>query len=205
MTRRDFAATAAVSFAACSTGQSPTPGSAAPARKPVRMYVGTQRNPTTPEMLDYFKRHGVEHIAGYAPSREPWTVETLKQTREMCEQHGVTLDFVVPSGIRSRDLVAEGDAHDRAVEGMQQLVADCAEAGIPAVKYNLSFLSMQRTGSTPGPSTPKSSGNASTPSWPALCRPPTRLRCALRVIPTTPASHRKAIAGLIAFSARWTG
>ena len=152
MTRRDFAAaTTAVSLAACSSDQSPAPESVPPTPKPVRMYVGTQRNPTTPEMLDYFKRHGVEHIAGYSPnSGEPWTVETLTQTREMCERHSVTLDFVVPSGIRSSDLVAAGDARDRAVEGIRQLVADCAEAGIPAVKYNLSFLSMQRTGSTPG-------------------------------------------------------
>jgi mannonate dehydratase len=115
------------------------------------MHVGTQRYPTTPEMLDYFKRHGVEHIAGYAPERnEPWTAESLEQTRVMCEKHGVHLDIVVPSGINSRDLVMEGAERDRAIEGMQGLVADCARAGVPAVKYNLSFLSMLRTGNTPG-------------------------------------------------------
>ena len=29
------------------------------------MRVGCQNGPTTPKMLDYFKRHGVEHICGY--------------------------------------------------------------------------------------------------------------------------------------------
>jgi mannonate dehydratase len=151
MTRRGFAASAAASVAACSPLKSQSPSRIGSAGKPVRMYVGTQRNPTTPEMLDYFKRHGVEHIAGYSPSSQDlWTVETLTRTREMCEEHGVALDFVVPSGIRSRDLVNEGAERDRAVEGMRRLVADCAEAGVPAVKYNLSFLSMQRTGTMPG-------------------------------------------------------
>ena len=153
MKRRHFVtAGVAASLGACSGQRDSEKASLAGApRKPVRMYVGTQRSPTTPEMLDYFKRHGVEHIAGYNPDRgELWTVENLRRTREMCEKHGVTLDFVVPSGWRSRDLVTDGPVRDRAIEGMQQLVADCAEAGIPAVKYNLSFLSMQRTGATPG-------------------------------------------------------
>lgn len=152
ITRRKFAAGgAAASLAACSPAESPKSAGADFARRPVRMYVGTQRNPTTPAMLDYFKRHGVEHIAGYSPqSGKPWTVDSLRSTRAMCEERGVALDFVVPSGVRSRDLVMTGAERDRAVEGMQQLVADCAQAGVPAVKYNLSFLSMQRTGSTPG-------------------------------------------------------
>ena len=32
--------------------------------KTVKMYVGTQRGPTTPQMLQYIKRHGVDHICG---------------------------------------------------------------------------------------------------------------------------------------------
>ncbi len=158
MKRRHFVtAGVAASAAACSPrADSPQADSAEsskarPQHKPVRMYVGTQRYPTTPELLDYFKRHGVEHIAGYCPERgKLWTLESLTHVRAMCEKHGVTLDFAVPSGWRSRDLVTDGPERDPAIEGMQQLVTDCAKAGVPAVKYNLSFLSMQRTGSTPG-------------------------------------------------------
>ena len=32
---------------------------------PVRMHLGTQQGPTTPRMLQYLKRHGVNHICGY--------------------------------------------------------------------------------------------------------------------------------------------
>ena len=45
--------------------------SAAEAKRPVRMYVGTQRGPTTVERLQYFKRHGVDHICGYPPNPGP--------------------------------------------------------------------------------------------------------------------------------------
>lgn len=120
------------------------------AAKPVRMSVGTQRYPTTPEMLDYFKRHAVEHIAGYSPEQgKPWTVDTLRSTRAMCKEHGVALDMVVPSGFRDREFLMP-ETRDRAIAAMQELIRDCAGAGIPAVKYNMSFLSMERTGNTPG-------------------------------------------------------
>ena len=36
--------------------------------KPVKMHLGTQQGPTTPRMLQYLKRHGVNHICGYPPS-----------------------------------------------------------------------------------------------------------------------------------------
>src|SRR5258707_1028193 len=65
--------------------------------QPMKMYVGCQRSPTTPEMLQFFKRHGVNNICGYPPDPGPrghWLVEDLQKTRDLCEKHGVTLDMV---------------------------------------------------------------------------------------------------------------
>ena len=48
---------------------------------PVKMHVGTQQGPTTPRMLQYFKRHGVNHICGYPPdpgAKEAWTADDLQ-------------------------------------------------------------------------------------------------------------------------------
>ena len=49
----------------------------------VRMHVGCQRGPTTPEMLQFFKRHGVDHICGYPViedrRRGHWTVDELSR------------------------------------------------------------------------------------------------------------------------------
>ena len=66
-------------------------------KKPVKMHVGTQRGPTSPRMLQYIKRHGVDHICGYPPkpgARGHWTVEELEQTKELCEKQGISLDVV---------------------------------------------------------------------------------------------------------------
>ena len=61
------------------------------------MHVGCQNGPTTPKMLDYFKRHGVDHICGYPPdpgAEGHWSVDDLKRTKDLCQQHGVALDMV---------------------------------------------------------------------------------------------------------------
>src|SRR5438105_1543685 len=66
-------------------------------RRRLAMHVGCQNGPTTPQKLDYFKRHGVEHICGHPPdpgARGYWSVEDLKRTKDLCQQHGVSLDMV---------------------------------------------------------------------------------------------------------------
>ena len=56
--------------------------------KPVKMHLGTQQGPTTPRMLQYLKRHGVNHICGYPPdpgARGAWTADELQRTRDLWE------------------------------------------------------------------------------------------------------------------------
>ena len=131
-------------------------------RKPVRMYVGTQRGPTSKERLEYFKRHGVDHICGYPPdpgARGYWTVDDLVRTREFCEKHGITLDmvalpFLTSSHIdrekRGAIMLADDPERERDIEHIQKMIAACAKAGIPAIKYNMSILGVLRTERTPG-------------------------------------------------------
>ena len=69
MKRRSFlAGSSAAALAGCAP--SPAPVEPAPSH-PVRMYVGAQRSPTNPYMLDYLKRSGVNNICGYPP-RPPY-------------------------------------------------------------------------------------------------------------------------------------
>jgi mannonate dehydratase len=133
-----------------------------PARKPVKMHVGTQRGPTNAERLQYFKRHGVNHICGYPPNpgqRGYWTVEDLVKTRELCEKHGVqlpmvALPFLSSSHIdrerRGAIMLADSPERDRDIEHIQKMIVACAKAGIPALKYNMSLLGVLRTERTPG-------------------------------------------------------
>jgi len=130
--------------------------------KPVKMYVGTQRGPTSPQMLQYFKRHGVDHICGYPPDpgeRGYWTVEDLEKTRDLCEQHGITLDMVALPFLTSshtdrekRGAITLGASpeRDRDIEHINLMTQHCAKVGIPAWKYNMSLLGVPRTQPTPG-------------------------------------------------------
>ena len=103
MKRRDFfaASAATAALAACSSPESAAEAPAKPtaADKPVSMVVGTQRGPTDEYMLQYFKRHGVNHICGQLgrppyPERGFFTVEELSKAKELCEKYDVALDMI---------------------------------------------------------------------------------------------------------------
>ncbi len=184
MKRRDFltstAATAAtVGLAGCpasappvsTTTAPPAIGRAAqaleapPSDKPeVKLYAGTQRSPTSAKMLQFIKRHGVDHVCGYPPNppypkRGHWTVEELEKTRETCEAHGITLDMVALPFLSSSHIdrekrggimLGKSPERDRDIDDIHKMTEACAKAGIPAWKYNMSLLGVLRTERTAG-------------------------------------------------------
>ena len=172
MKRRDFLVTAGTATAALggctastppSTGDTPSPAGSpitTPATPPeVKLYVGTQRGPTASKMLQFVKRHGVDHICGFPPAppypeRGFWTVEELEKTRETCEAHGITLDmvalpFLASSHIdrekRGGIMLGKSPERDRDIDDIHKMTEACAKAGIPAWKYNMSLLGVLRT------------------------------------------------------------
>ena len=168
MNRRRFvqwsgAATGAA-LAGCGADTS-TAENTPPARtinKPLKMHVGTQRSPTSPEILQYLKRHGVDHICGYPADpgeRGHWLPEDVEKTRELCEQHGITLDMValplLPSSHIDREkrgaiMLGQSPERDRDIEDIHKMIQACAKAGVPAFKYNMSLLGVLRVEPTPG-------------------------------------------------------
>lgn len=157
LAKQPFAATDASASSTASTDS----GSSQPRAK-LKMHLGTQQGPTTPDMLDYFKRHGVESICGYPAASDAsgvWTREDLERTRDLCEKHGIALEMVpiplLPSSHIDREkrgaiVLGKSPERDRDIEQIQQMIAACAKAGIPAVKYNLSLLGVLRTAASPG-------------------------------------------------------
>jgi mannonate dehydratase len=143
-------------------GVAPGPEARRRSGKPVKMHVGTQQGPTTPEMLQYFKRHGVNHICGYPPdpgAKGAWAPDDLRRTRELCEQHGIALDMValpllssshIDREPRGAIMLGKSPERDRDIDHIQKMIEACAKAGIPAFKYNMSLLGVLRTGTTPG-------------------------------------------------------
>jgi mannonate dehydratase len=168
MKRRQFVslvgAAAAVPFG---IDQAKQPSSAAPrtpaAAGPVaKMHVGCQRSPTDAKMLANFKRHAVDHICGYpADQANPasWSVDSLKRLRDLCDSNGVALDMIqfplmASSSIDSTDhkgiMLAKEPDRQQDIDQACEIIRNCAAAGIPAIKYNMTLLGVLRNGSTPG-------------------------------------------------------
>ncbi|MGD0044991.1 MAG: D-mannonate dehydratase, partial [Isosphaeraceae bacterium] len=86
-------------------------------------------------MLQYLKRHGVNHICGYPPdpgARGAWTAGDLRQTRAVCEQHGVALDMValplltsshIDHEPRGAILLGKSPERERDIERIQTMIA----------------------------------------------------------------------------------
>jgi mannonate dehydratase len=157
MNRREFVSAAALAAA--------VPSGAAAQRAPRKralMKLGCQSGPTSDQRLQFFKRHSVNNICGYAeeaPGRLYHTVEELSRLRERCEKHGVSLDLIAPPFLASSHIdrtehpsimLGQSPQRNRDIEHLQILIRNCAKVGVPAIKYNMSLLGVLRTERTPG-------------------------------------------------------
>jgi mannonate dehydratase len=161
MNRRHFLSVAgtAAGTAALPAGAA-RPASAQTSGKRARMVVGCQRGPTSDEMLQYFKRHGVDHICGnpLEKGRDGYTLEAMSRMRDRCEKHGVKLMLLEPGissayitrALRPSIMLGKSPERDREIDEVCQIIRDAAKVGIPALKYNMTILGVVRTESTPG-------------------------------------------------------
>ena len=157
MNRRQF-----ITLTGLGTAALATRGAHASQAPLTRMRLGTQRSPTSDAMLSYFRRHGVEGICGYPPSQDErgdWTVDVLSRLREQCESHGISLDMVqfpfmsssyVDRAARRAIMLGQEPERQQEIDEACEIIANCAGAGIPAIKYNLSMLGVLRTEATKG-------------------------------------------------------
>ena len=131
--------------------------------KSALMKLGCQSGPTTEQRLRFFARFGVEAICGY-PAGDPsksgiYSVDDLSRLKELCEKYKVSLDCIEPGFLGSSHIdkearpaimLGQSPQRDRDIEDVQNTIRNCAKAGIPGLKYNMSILGVLRTGRTPG-------------------------------------------------------
>ncbi len=166
MNRRAFLTSAATGAAAlgvagvngCATNAGP--GSAASAaRGPVLMKAGHQHDHSE-ATLRALAAFGVTHICSghLSANMDEWSVDALTRLRKHVESFGVQLD-AVPLPLSSSEitkaelpeiLLAKDPARDRAIENICRMIRNAGRAGIPMVKYNLTFIGVVRTERTPG-------------------------------------------------------
>jgi mannonate dehydratase len=170
MDRRRFfsaAGLAAAALAASATGadeRAARANTAYPGDHPrVRFKLGCQSGPASEEHFAFMARYGVRNVSSQPtiadPARLYPTVDELKQLKALGERHGISVDMVDSVLLQSTHIdreknpaimLGQSPQRDRDIESFQTLIRNCAEAGIPAVKYNMSILGVLRTGRVAG-------------------------------------------------------
>lgn len=126
------------------------------------MKLGCQSGPNSEKRLQFFARHGVKNICGIPDESKELgypTVAELLQLKERAAKWDISVDMITPSFLASSHIdrterpaimLGQSPERDRDIERFQNLIRNCAQAGIPAVKYNMSILGVLRIGRTPG-------------------------------------------------------
>jgi mannonate dehydratase len=160
MNRRQFVSASSVG-AALSSASSESRAATTGIKKPL-MKLGCQSGPTNEKRLQFFARFGVQNICGYPVESEERgypTVEELNRLKDAAAKWKISVDMVPPSFLASSHvdrtkrpaiMLGQSPERDRDIEKIQNLIKNCAQAGIPAVKYNMSLLGVLRTERTPG-------------------------------------------------------
>src|ERR1700679_2414902 len=157
MNRRQFldTSTAASLLATKSTTTAATP--AAPVPTQALFKLGDQTAPTNDTHLKYLARYGVRNICGYpqiAGDRLYATTDELHAMIDLAARYNISIDCTAPPFLESSFIdtekhpaimLAQSPERDRDIEAIQTLIKNCAQAGIPSIKYNMSILGVVRT------------------------------------------------------------
>jgi len=158
MNRREFVASSAAAVLAVGSA----PAAQGAATKRALMKLGCQSAPSNEKHFQYFARYAVRNVCAYpeiADGRLYATVDELKKLRDLGERHKIEIDCIAPPFLESSHIdrekhpavmLAQSPERDRDIEALQTLIRNCATAGIPSIKYNMSILGVLRTGRSPG-------------------------------------------------------
>jgi mannonate dehydratase len=166
MNRRDFVRLTGTGLTAGALAESTVAAqvaskpAAARAASRARMKAGTQHGDSD-AILRAMAGFGVNHICSRLPADQmgpEWSVEALTKRREHVESFGLSLDMV-PLPMSSSEIgrsespaIMLGHEPDRQkqIDGICEMLRNVSRAGIPSVKYNLTFIGVPRTAPTPG-------------------------------------------------------
>jgi mannonate dehydratase len=122
------------------------------------MKLGTQMRARDDDDFRVMAQLGVTHVcADPAGNPHDWTLDDLKRHRDHVASFGLELDMVqlplasqVIEKSYSPDILSKGPDRDRQIDSICRLIESVAEAGIPAVKYNLNIIGIPRSEDEPG-------------------------------------------------------
>src|SRR5437660_2551199 len=163
MNRRTFISSSGAVAAAALTsgGLAPQTASAATPKRAL-MKVGATAQ-CDDEHLKAVARYGIKHVVSAPPIADAGrlyaTVDELKQMRDVADRNGVSVYLLTPPNLASSHIdreknpgimLGKSPERDREIEAVQTMIRNCAAAGVPAIKYNLSILGVLRNARIPG-------------------------------------------------------
>jgi len=160
MNRRNFLQFSAVGASAATSAATGSARAASRPSRPVLFHAGTQQG-HTPDLLRAFAAFGLKHIcSGEISPRldEKWSADGLSRFREHIESFGLNL-AMIPLPMSSvtinknnypNILLGKSPERDREIDEINTMIRNAGRAGIPAVKYNLTYLGVVRSGYAPG-------------------------------------------------------
>jgi len=147
----------AAAIAAGKAGEAQETLSSTASTAPVKFKLGCQSGPSTDERFAFFARYGIRNVCAITrvddPNRLYSTTDELEQLLELGARHGISIDMVDSVLLHSSHIdreanpaimMADSPQRDRDIEQFQQHIRNCAEVGIPAIKYNMSILGVLR-------------------------------------------------------------
>ncbi len=162
--RRDFGRLAGAgllgTLAPEAVAQTRPPAPAPPTPGKSRMKVGTQHG-SSDEVLTVLAALGVNHICAELPSARldaEWSVESLLRLRERVEKQGIALEMLplplsshpIERAENAAILTGKSPERERQIDDVCTMIRNTARAGIPSLKYNLTFIGVVRTEPTAG-------------------------------------------------------
>ena len=150
-------AAAGAALTACG-GPSPESGRPPALRKPVKMYVATQRAEPTDEAMAFLKRHAVEHACIEPPGpgeKGYWSLEEIERTRDLAAKHGVKMvafhmPFLGSTHVANKKrpaiMMAKSPERDRDIELVQKMIVSLSKSGVGMFMYNLNLLGGMKGG-----------------------------------------------------------
>jgi mannonate dehydratase len=163
--RRQFfrlSGAATVTLGASALAPGPAPAAASSKGGP-GLKLGCQSGPSSDKHFAFFARYGVRNICASPsiadPDRLYATAAELSALQEMAARHGLSVDMTDSVLLNSTlidvekhpaIMLAQSPQRDRDIEAFQTLIRNCAQVGIPAVKYNMSILGVLRNTRSPG-------------------------------------------------------
>lgn len=119
------------------------------------MKLGAVSSATICADYPFLARYGVQHICGWYASDMnnpvPPTVEQLNKLQDDAAKYGISVvmtNCYIGRGLSG--IMLGDDRRDREIEAFQNTIKNCATAGVPAIKYYLSFLQVLRSGHAKG-------------------------------------------------------